>query len=110
MVVRDLACDVVSDVSLGNTVSDMCSDHAHDSSTIAKKLTVKCRECTTGEGKFRSAVVGEKRVGVLEERDQDEPVVDPVTHGTMKKDETCQDQSHFETKTVREKARARSKA
>lgn len=75
---RDLACDVVSNVSLGDTVSDMSTDPAHDSSTIAKKLTVESRKGTTREGKFRCAVVGKKGVGVLEERDKDEPVVYPV--------------------------------
>lgn len=77
MIVRNLAVDVVGNVRLRDTVSSPSADPAHDAAEVAKKVSVEGGESTTGESKLVSTVVGEERVGVLEERDQDKPVVDP---------------------------------
>lgn len=77
MIVRNLAVDVVGNVRLRDTVSSPSADPAHDAAEVAKKVSVEGGESTTGESELVSTVVGEERVGVLEERDQDKPVVDP---------------------------------
>jgi len=56
----------------------MTADPAHDGSEVAKQGAVQRGEGTTGESEFRSAIMGEARVGVLQEGDQDEPVVNPA--------------------------------
>lgn len=76
VVVRDLAGDVVSDVGLGDTMGKSLADCAHNPANDAwasHKVTVECAESTTGEGVCGCAVVGEQRIGVLEEGDHDEP-------------------------------------
>jgi len=75
--VRDLARDMVQDVSLRNTVSSMCSDPAHDAAQITEKATVQGSKGATGEGELRATVMREERVSVLQKGDQDKPMVDP---------------------------------
>jgi hypothetical protein len=74
---RNLAGDVVENVGLRNTVGGMCSNPTHDAAKIAEEVTVQGCKGSTREGEFRSAVVREEGISVLEESDQDEPVVDP---------------------------------
>lgn len=80
VVVGDLAADVVGDVGLGDTVSgggaDPAGDLADDAGS-AHEFTIEGGESTTGEGEGRGLVVRKGGVGVLEEGDEDEPVVDP---------------------------------
>lgn len=83
MVVRNLAGDVVENVSLGDTVSSSGTDPTHDTAEIAKKVTVEGSQSTTGEGELGCTVVGENGVGVLEERDHDEPVVHPAVGSVL---------------------------
>lgn len=78
MIVGDFAADMVEDVGLGDTVGSMRSDPGHDTAEITKKLTVEGSKSTTGEGKLGSTVVRKEWVGVLQEGDQHEPVVNPV--------------------------------
>jgi hypothetical protein len=56
----------------------MCADPGHDGAKVAEQTAVESRECTAGEGELGCAVVGEDRVGVLQERDEHKPVVDPT--------------------------------
>lgn len=78
IVMGNLAANVVEDVGLGDTVSSSGTEPSSNWTKITEEATVECRESTTGESEFRSTVMGEERVGVLEEGDQNEPVVDPV--------------------------------
>ena len=73
----DLAVDVMGNMRLRDTVGGACADPAHDGPKAAKKVAVESCKSATGEGEFAGTVVREKGVGVLEECDQDEPVVDP---------------------------------
>lgn len=49
-----------------------------DAAKIAEETAIKGGERTTGEGELGSTVVREEGVGMLKERDQDQPVVDPA--------------------------------
>jgi len=77
MVMRDLAVDMVGNVSLRDTVCAGGGDPGHDRSKVAKEVTVVSRQGTTGESELSWAVMREEGVGVLQESDQDEPVVNP---------------------------------
>ena len=74
----NLAANVVEDVGLGDTVGSSGTEPSSNWAKITEEATVECRESTTGESEFRSTVMGEEGVGVLEEGNQNEPVVDPI--------------------------------
>lgn len=74
---RNLARDVMEHMRLRNSVRSMGTDPAHDGSTVAKKRAIKSRKSSTGKGELGSAVVRQERVGMLQERDQNEPMVHP---------------------------------
>ena len=74
---RNLAVNVMEHVSLRNTVRCGSTNPAHEATEVAKKVAVQRSQCTTREGEFTGAIMGQERVGVLEERNQDEPVVNP---------------------------------
>lgn len=74
---RDLARNVVQDVSLRNTVGGMRAEPAHNGTQIAEEMTVQGGKSATGKGELGGTIMRKKRVGVLQEGDQDEPVVDP---------------------------------
>lgn len=78
MIVRNLAADVVSNMSLRDTVSSNGTEPTHELSTVAEELTIQGTKSATGESELGSTVVGKKGVGVLQERDEDKPVIDPV--------------------------------
>ena len=73
----DLAGNVVQDVSFRDTVGEGRAQPGWDATQIAKKFAVECRESAAGERELRSTVVGKERVSMLEERDQDQPMVNP---------------------------------
>ena len=70
--------DMVDDVSLRDTVRAGGSDPGHDRSKVTKEVTVMSRQGTTGESELPRTIMREEGVGVLQESDQHEPVVDPV--------------------------------
>lgn len=80
---RNLAGDMVENMGLRDTVGGVCSNPTHDATEVTKKVAVQGCKSATGESEFGSAVVGKKRVGVLEESDQDQPVVDPEVRDTV---------------------------
>lgn len=99
MVVGNLAGDVVSNVRLRNTMSSGCTDPAGDLANeagaakevplcnhfskgymrknIVSSVPVKGGECATRESERTGTIVGEKRVGVLEEGDENKPATGP---------------------------------
>jgi hypothetical protein len=77
VVMRDLAVDMVSDVSLRDTVCAGGSDPGHDGSEITEEVTVISRQSATGESELAGAIMRDEGVRVLQESDQHEPVVDP---------------------------------
>lgn len=77
VIMRDLAGDMVQNVRLRDTVCGMRTNPAHDGAEVPKQAAVQRSEGTTLEIVYVRAVVGQKRVRVLQEGDQDEPVVDP---------------------------------
>jgi hypothetical protein len=78
IVVRNLAANVVDDVGLGDTVGSMSADPAHDAAAVTEQASVEGGQGSTLEGEFGSTVVGQERVGVLQEGNHDEPVVNPA--------------------------------
>lgn len=74
---RDLARHMVQHMRLRNTIRRMGTEPGHHRAEITKQFTVERRESTTGERVLWCTVVRKERVGVLEEGDQNKPVVDP---------------------------------
>lgn len=69
---------MMEDVGFRDTIGSMSTNPTHDVAAVSKKVAVKGGKGSAGESKLGSAIVGKKRVGMLEEGDQNEPVVDPV--------------------------------
>lgn len=74
---RNLARDVVKNVSLGDTVGSMSTNPGEERAEVSQGVTVKGSKSTTGKVELGSTVVGKEGIGVLEESDEDEPVVNP---------------------------------
>ena len=74
----NLAANVVNDVGLRDTVGSMSTDPTHEFAAVTEQASVEGGQGTTLEGELGSTVVGEEGVGVLQEGDQDKPVVDPA--------------------------------
>ena len=74
---RNLARDVVDNVRLRDTMCRERAEPGTDGTKVAKEGTVERRERTTRERELGCAVVWEEGVGVLEEGDEDQPVVRP---------------------------------
>jgi hypothetical protein len=77
IVVGNLAGDMMENVSFRDTVCSVSTDPGHDFSAVTEKVPVQSGQGTSGEGELWSTVMGEERVGVLQESDQYQPVVDP---------------------------------
>ena len=80
IVMRDLAGNVMADVGLRDTMSSRSTNPTGDSTDDARsthKDTIMSGKGTTREGEGGSGIMGKCRVGVLEEGDEDEPVVNP---------------------------------
>jgi hypothetical protein len=77
IVVRDLAGNVVQDMSFCNTVGECCTQPGWDAAQVTEEFAVERRESAARERKLRSTVMGEDRVSMLEERYQDQPMVNP---------------------------------
>jgi len=73
----NLAGDMVKDMSLRDAIGGMCTEPAHEWAKVTQKVTIKSGEGPPGEGELGGAVVGQEGVGVLEECDKNEPVIDP---------------------------------
>ncbi len=78
IVVGNLGRDVVSDVSLADTVEEPSTDRP-------EHVSVNGSKGTSGESPLVSGVVGQKRVGVLEVSDEDEP----ATHQQLQLRKQC---------------------
>ena len=74
---RDLAVDMVGDVGLRDTMSAGGSDPSHGGSEVTKEVTVISGQGTAGEGELADTIMWNEGVGVLQKRDQHEPMVDP---------------------------------
>lgn len=76
VVVGDLGRNMVGDVCLGNTVENVSANRT-------QKVTINGSKGTTGKSPLVGRVVGEDRVGMLKEGDEDEPVVNPQVGDTI---------------------------
>jgi len=83
MVMWDLRRYVVEDVSLRNSVCEDATEPAEEWTSATEKRAVEGGERTTLEVECGAAVVREVGVSVLEEGDQNEPVVDPEVRDTV---------------------------
>lgn len=66
---RNFTRNVVQNMSLRDTICGMCTNPTHNGTAITKEVAVEGGKGTTNKREFRSTVVGEKGVGVLEECD-----------------------------------------
>ena len=78
VVVWDLARNVVCNMGFRDTVSGHRTEPGHDTAKVAEEAPVKRSKGTARERELGSTVVGQNGVGVLEEGDEDKPVVYPV--------------------------------
>ena len=74
---RDLAGNVVHDMSFRDTMSCVSPNPSHDLATVTQKAAVERSQSATRESKLWRTVVRENGIGVLQERDQHQPVVHP---------------------------------
>jgi len=74
----DLARYVMNDVSFRNAIGSMSSEPTHNGTKVSHHAAIHGGQRSTCESEFSSAVMGKDGVGVLEEGDEDEPVVDPT--------------------------------
>jgi len=77
MVMRDFAVNVMGNVGLRDTMGAGSSDPSHDRSEVTKEVTIVSRQGTTRESELAGTIVREEGVGVLQESDQHEPVINP---------------------------------
>ena len=77
MVMRDFAVDVMGNVGLRDTMGAGSSDPSHDRSEVTKEVTIVSRQGTTRESELVGTIVREEGVGVLQESDHHEPVINP---------------------------------
>ena len=77
MVMRDLAVNVVGNVSLRYTMCASCSDPGHDGTKVTKEVAIIGGQSTTGECELAGTIMREEGVSVLQERDHHEPVISP---------------------------------
>jgi hypothetical protein len=80
---RNFTRDMVSNVSLRDSMSHSCSNPAHERAEVSKQPAVKRRERATRESELLRPVVGQKWVGVLQEGDQHEPVIHPIQSSSV---------------------------
>lgn len=78
MVVRNLAADMVEDMSLRKAMSRAGTNPSHKAAEVSKQAAVHGGKSTAGESELRSAIMREKRIRVLKEGDQNNPVIDPT--------------------------------
>ena len=78
MVMRDLAVYVMRNVRLGDPMGERCRQPSHNGAQVAQKVPVVRRQRASWEGELAGTVVREEGIGVLEEGDQNDPVVDPT--------------------------------
>lgn len=83
MIVGDLAGDVMQNVSLGNSMSSESNDGSHSWAKITEQSTVQGSKSTASEGVSGGAVMGKNGVGVVEEGNEDDPVVYPEVSGQI---------------------------
>ena len=83
MVMWDLRRHVMEDVSLRDSVREAATKPAEEGTSATEKRAVEGGEGTTLEVERGATVVREVGVGVLEEGDQNEPVVDPEVRDTI---------------------------
>jgi hypothetical protein len=62
---RDLARDMVQDVSLRDTMGHSCAEPGRDAAQVAEQAAVEGGEGTTGEGELGGTVMGNEGVSVL---------------------------------------------
>ena len=77
IVMRDLARDMVENVCLRDSMGSMGADPAHNGTKVSEQAAVQSSEGTTLEVELLGTVMGKEGIGVLQEGDQYEPVVDP---------------------------------
>lgn len=58
-------------------MGDCRTQPRRDATQITEELAVKCREGTTGEGELGGTVVGKEGIGMLQECNHDQPMIDP---------------------------------
>lgn len=68
---------MVQNVGFRNAVSSVSSNPGHDTSKVSKEIAIQCGKCTTCKVELWRAVMGKKRIGMLQKSDQNQPVVNP---------------------------------
>ena len=70
--------DVMRHMGLGDPVGKSGGQPCHHGTQVTQQAPIVCRQCAPRKGKLGCAIVWQEGVGVLEEGDQDDPVIDPI--------------------------------
>ena len=73
----NLTGDMMQDMGLGDTVCGVRSNPPHDLTAVTEKVSVQSRQGTPRKGELGSSVMRKERIGMLQESDEYQPVVDP---------------------------------
>ena len=75
---RDLARKMMQDVGFRDTISGVCANPSHNTSIVAEKAAVQRSNRSTGKVEFWGTIMRKEGVGMLQEGDQHQPMVDPT--------------------------------
>jgi hypothetical protein len=75
---RDLARNMVSYMGFRDAMRHGRANPTHKRAEVAKQITIKRRQGTTRECELPGTIVWQQRIGMLQEGDEDQPVVHPV--------------------------------
>ena len=75
---RDFARNVVSYMGFRDSMRHTSANPTHKRAKVTEQFTIKRCQSTTRECEFLGPIVRQQRVGMLQEGDEDQPVVHPV--------------------------------
>ena len=74
----DLAVDMMRYMRLRDPMGECGCQPSHDRTRVSQKISIERCQCTSWKGKLARTVVWKEGISMLEECDQDNPVVYPI--------------------------------
>ena len=66
-------------MGLRDAMRSMGANPTHNGAAVAQQVTIQCSKGTAGESKFGGTIMRKDRISMLQERDEHQPVVHPVS-------------------------------
>jgi hypothetical protein len=66
-------------MGFGDAIRSMGANPTHNRAAVAQQVTIQGSKGTPGESEFRGTIMRKDRISVLQERDEHQPVVHPVS-------------------------------